>query len=290
MSAMQDEQSPLLKILRLEAPAIDLIQAGDTDRPRRADRPWSHRRCDRRLLDPPSRFRTSLLFEYDDVLIVGGKRKLAGSTTRPWRACRWSLSPFGGGAGGRHRRLHLRARSRQAVGNVRPRGPRTGIVRKRPAAAHSCFAAAFPGPARPARGLELAAIVPRPLARAFERAHAVTIYELPHATTPVEVRLLWHERIEGEPAHDWPSRCPPARDRGAQAGAVASSAAPDREARVAFPLRPSRRTSRRPWPGRSWCPAPDMCRGRSRMNRSRRRRDRIEPCRRETIRVRRIGA
>jgi DNA-binding transcriptional LysR family regulator len=50
---------------------------------------------------------------------------------------------------------------------------------------------------------ELAAIVPRPLARAFQRAHAVTAYELPYATTPVEVRLLWHERIEGEPAHNW---------------------------------------------------------------------------------------
>ncbi|UFS86836.1 hypothetical protein LPJ38_24625 [Bradyrhizobium daqingense] len=50
---------------------------------------------------------------------------------------------------------------------------------------------------------EFAAIVPRPLARAFERAHAVTTYELPYATTPVEVRLLWHERIEGESAHDW---------------------------------------------------------------------------------------
>jgi hypothetical protein len=31
---------------------------------------------------PPSRFHTALLFEYDDVLIVGRKRKLAG-WTRP---------------------------------------------------------------------------------------------------------------------------------------------------------------------------------------------------------------
>lgn len=50
---------------------------------------------------------------------------------------------------------------------------------------------------------ELAAIVPRPLAQALAQSHAITTYELPYTTTPVEVRLLWHERVEGEPSHEW---------------------------------------------------------------------------------------
>jgi len=72
----EDEQSPLLKILRLEAPAIDLIKpVTRIDLAEQIDLG----RIDVAIgvfSDPPSRFRTSLLFEYDDVLIVGGKRKL----------------------------------------------------------------------------------------------------------------------------------------------------------------------------------------------------------------------
>ena len=69
--------SPLLKILRHEAPAIDLIIKPVTriDLAEQIDLG----RIDVAIgvfSDPPSRFRTSLLFEYDDVLIVGGKRKL----------------------------------------------------------------------------------------------------------------------------------------------------------------------------------------------------------------------
>jgi DNA-binding transcriptional LysR family regulator len=200
----EDEQSPLLKILRLEAPAIDLIIKPVTriDLAEQIDLG----RIDVAIgvfSDPPSRFRTSLLFEYDDVLIVGGKRKLAGSTTRPWRACRWSLSPFGGeqeGAIGgfiserglaRRSEMYDRAALERALSES-DRPPRIAVSLPHFLALPALLADS-----------ELAAIVPRPLARAFERAHAVTIYELPYATTPVEVRLLWHERIEGEPAHDW---------------------------------------------------------------------------------------
>jgi DNA-binding transcriptional LysR family regulator len=50
---------------------------------------------------------------------------------------------------------------------------------------------------------ELAAIVPRPLAKALAQNHSIATYELPYTTTPVEVRLLWHERVEGEPSQDW---------------------------------------------------------------------------------------
>lgn len=62
---------------------------------------------------------------------------------------------------------------------------------------------AFNSPSPPLVDSELAAIVPRPLARALEPTHAITTSELPYTTTPVEVRLLWHERVEGEPSHEW---------------------------------------------------------------------------------------
>src|SRR5207253_3375735 len=66
--------SPLLKILKVEAPAIDLIIKPVTriDLAEQIDLG----RIDVAIgvfSDPPSRFRTALLFEYDDVLIVGGK-------------------------------------------------------------------------------------------------------------------------------------------------------------------------------------------------------------------------
>jgi DNA-binding transcriptional LysR family regulator len=50
---------------------------------------------------------------------------------------------------------------------------------------------------------KLAAIVPRPLARAFATKYPITTHELPYPTTPVEVRLLWHQRAEGDPSHEW---------------------------------------------------------------------------------------
>ena len=87
--------SPLLKILGLEAPAIDLIIKPVTriDLAEQIDLG----RIDVAIgvfSDPPSRFRTSLLFEYDDVLIVGRKAQARPDRQRePWRACRWSWSP-----------------------------------------------------------------------------------------------------------------------------------------------------------------------------------------------------
>lgn len=50
---------------------------------------------------------------------------------------------------------------------------------------------------------ELAAIVPRPLAHYFARTHSIAIYELPYPTTLLEVRILWHERNEGQPSQEW---------------------------------------------------------------------------------------
>ena len=50
---------------------------------------------------------------------------------------------------------------------------------------------------------DLAAIVPRPLARVFEKADGAQIRELPYAARTLEVRLLWHQRNDADDAHVW---------------------------------------------------------------------------------------
>lgn len=196
--------SPLLKILGREAPAIDLIIKPVTriDLAEQIDLG----RIDVAIgvfSDPPSRFRTSLLFEYDDVLIVGGKHKLGRIDNAALARLPLVVVSFGGeqeGAIGgfiserglaRRSEMYDRAALERALSES-DRPPRIAV-----SLPHFLTLPALLADS------ELAAIVPRPLARAFERAHAVTTYELPYATTPVEVRLLWHERIEGEPSHDW---------------------------------------------------------------------------------------
>jgi hypothetical protein len=49
----------------------------------------------------------------------------------------------------------------------------------------------------------MAAIVPRPLADAFARNISIAMHELPYPTTRLEVRLLRHERYEGDASQDW---------------------------------------------------------------------------------------
>ncbi|MCP3383166.1 MULTISPECIES: LysR family transcriptional regulator [unclassified Bradyrhizobium] len=196
--------SPLLKILRHEAPAVDLMIKPVTriDLAEQIDLG----RIDVAIgvfSDPPSRFRTSLLFEYDDVLIVGGKRKLGRIDNAALARMPLVVVSFGGeqeGAIGgfiserglaRRSEMYDRAALERALSES-DRPPRIAVSLPHFLALPALLADS-----------ELAAIVPRPLARAFARAHAITTYELPYATTPVEVRLLWHERIAGEPSHDW---------------------------------------------------------------------------------------
>jgi DNA-binding transcriptional LysR family regulator len=52
-------------------------------------------------------------------------------------------------------------------------------------------------------GSDLAAIIPRPLADCFARIHPIAIHELPYTSACLEVRLLWHERLNGEASQDW---------------------------------------------------------------------------------------
>jgi DNA-binding transcriptional LysR family regulator len=196
--------SPLLKILGREAPSIDLMIKPVT----RID---LAEQIDLGRIDvaigifsaPPSRFRTALLFEYDDVLIVGGKRKLGRLDKTTLAALPLVVVSFGGeqeGAVGgfiserglaRRSEMYDRAALERALCES-DRPPRIAVSLPHFLALPALL-----------EDSELAAIVPRPLAKALERTHAIATYELPYATTPLEVRLLWHERLEGDPSHEW---------------------------------------------------------------------------------------
>ncbi|MGY3637895.1 LysR substrate-binding domain-containing protein [Bradyrhizobium sp. Lot33] len=196
--------SPLLKILGREATTIDLVIKPVT----RID---LAEQIDLGRIDvavgvfsvPPNRFRSALLFEYDDVLIVGGKRELGQLDKAKLAELPLVVVSFGGeqeGAIGgfiserglaRRSEMYDRTALERALANS-DRPPRIAVSLPHFLALPALLA-----------DTELAAIVPRPLARMLEQTHAITTCELPYTTTPVEVRLLWHERVENEPSHEW---------------------------------------------------------------------------------------
>ncbi|MFL6631253.1 MAG: LysR family transcriptional regulator [Massilia sp.] len=53
------------------------------------------------------------------------------------------------------------------------------------------------------RGSDMLAILPSPLARSFALDHAIVAVPLPYSPRLVEVRAVWHERSEADPAHAW---------------------------------------------------------------------------------------
>ena len=153
-----------------------------------------------RVVDPEY---SATIWEYDDVLIVGGKRKLGRLDKAKLARLPLVVVSFGGeqeGAIGgfiserglaRRSEMYDRAALERALSES-DRPPRIAVSLPHFLALPALLVDS-----------ELAAIVPRPLARALEQTHGTTTYELPYPTTPVEVRLLWHERVEGEPSHEW---------------------------------------------------------------------------------------
>ncbi|MDQ8727403.1 LysR family transcriptional regulator [Bradyrhizobium sp. LHD-71] len=195
---------PLLKILSREAPAVDLTIKPVT----RID---LAEQIDLGRIDvaigvfssPPSRLRTAFLFEYDDVLIVNAKRKLSRLDNAKLAAMPLIVVSFGGeqeGAIGgfiserglaRRSEMYDRVALERALAKS-DRPPRIAVSLPHFLAVPALL-----------QDSELAAIVPRPLAKALAQTHAIAAYDLPYSTRPVEVRLLWHERVEGEPSHKW---------------------------------------------------------------------------------------
>jgi DNA-binding transcriptional LysR family regulator len=50
---------------------------------------------------------------------------------------------------------------------------------------------------------DLAAIVPRPLAKLLVRTSSLSSHELPYKSSSVNVSMLWHERNSSDGAHKW---------------------------------------------------------------------------------------
>jgi DNA-binding transcriptional LysR family regulator len=49
---------------------------------------------------------------------------------------------------------------------------------------------------------DLAAIVPRPLAKSLAEKHLIATYELPYSSSRLEVRQLWRQRTADDPSHE----------------------------------------------------------------------------------------
>jgi DNA-binding transcriptional LysR family regulator len=50
---------------------------------------------------------------------------------------------------------------------------------------------------------DMLGLLPAPLARIFAREHDLVASPVPYASRPVQVRAVWHERSEADPAHLW---------------------------------------------------------------------------------------
>lgn len=196
--------APLRRLLGREAPSIDLIIKPVTriDLAEQIDLG----RIDVAIgvfSDPPSRFRSQLLFQYDDVLITSAQHKIRDLD--PGRLARLPLVvvSFGGEQEG------------AVDGFISERGlARRSEMYDRLALEQALATSEYPPRiavslphflALPAliEDTDLAAIVPRPLARILEKRYAIVACELPYMTTPLEVRMLWHHSMNDEPSHKW---------------------------------------------------------------------------------------
>jgi len=196
--------SPLLKILGREAPSIDL-------RIKPVTRIDLAEQIDLGRIDvaigvfsnPPSRFRSAFLFDYDDVLIIGAKRKLGRLDKLTLAKLPLIVVSFGGDQEGAvdgfisERGLARRSEMYDRAALERTLSESDGPARIAVSLPHFLALPAL------LEGSDFAAIVPRPLANHLERTFPISTHELPYVTTPLEVRLLWHARNESEPAHEW---------------------------------------------------------------------------------------
>jgi len=151
----------------------------------------------------PQRFKSSLLFEYDDVLIASSPGKFDTMTTEQLSRLSIVVVSFGGEQEGAvdgfisERGLARRSEMYDRVAFERALSASERVPRIAVSLPHFLALPAL------LEGSSLAAIVPRPLAASFARTHAISIYELPYPTTHLEVRSLWHERNEGDASQEW---------------------------------------------------------------------------------------
>jgi DNA-binding transcriptional LysR family regulator len=193
----------LLCLLRREAPHVDLVI-----------RPESRidlvEQIDLGQIDAaigtfsgvPDRFQSNSFFSYDDVLIASsslglGKlslEKLAGlSIAAVSMHCEEGIVDgflSERGLGWRSEMYDRAALDRAFTGWTH--GPRLTILLPHFLALPSLL-----------QDAHLAAIVPRPLARALVRMHPLSMYELPYRSSLVDVGVLWHARNTDDAPQEW---------------------------------------------------------------------------------------
>jgi DNA-binding transcriptional LysR family regulator len=151
----------------------------------------------------PSRFKSGLLFEYDDVLITHASHHLSKVTTEMLSRLPIIVVSFGGEQEGAvdgfisERGLARRSEMYDRASFERAMSASEQVPRIAVSLPHFLALPAF------LDGSGLSAIVPRPLAASFARTTPISIHELPYPTTRLEVRSLWHERHEGDASQDW---------------------------------------------------------------------------------------
>jgi DNA-binding transcriptional LysR family regulator len=194
----------LLQLLKQEAPSvnlvirpdsqIDLVEQIDLGQVDAAIGTFSH---------APSRFRSSPLFAYDDVLISKSSRRLSKVSLEQLSALTVAtVSLYGedeeliGGflsQGGLCRRSEMYDRSglEQAF---------AGSIQRPPIAVSLPHFLALPTLLEQSG---LSAIVPRPLAKLLSGMHQLASHELPYNSLAVDVSALWHERTTKDAAQQW---------------------------------------------------------------------------------------
>jgi DNA-binding transcriptional LysR family regulator len=194
----------LLQLLQREAPLvslvirpdsqIDLVEQIDLGQVDAAIGTFSH---------VPSRFRSTQLFAYDDVLIARSSLKL-GKLSLDMLS---GLSVAAVSSYGDHEGLVGGFLSQGGISRRSEMYDRAGLERafsgstqKPPIAISLPHFLALPTLLEQS---ELTAIVPRPLAKLLAGTHQLRSHELPYKSLAVSVSALWHERTAKDAAQQW---------------------------------------------------------------------------------------
>jgi DNA-binding transcriptional LysR family regulator len=153
--------------------------------------------------DVPARFRSSSLFAYDDVLIASSSRELGDLSPEKLSSLSIAVvAPHGEHDGVVDGFVFERGLARRSEMYDRPALERAfcgskGAPRIAVSLPHFLALSSL------LDNTDLAAIVPRQLAKWLARTHRLSAHELPYRTALVDVSVLWHERNTGDAPQDW---------------------------------------------------------------------------------------
>jgi DNA-binding transcriptional LysR family regulator len=196
--------SDLLRLLRREAPLVDLVIRPDS----RID---LTEQIDLGQIDAaigtfshvPTRFRSSSLFAYDDVLIANSSRELGKLSLETLFGLSIAAVSLHGEDEGivdgfvsqrglsRRSEMYDRTALEQALSGSK-RSPRIAVSLPHFLALPALL-----------EHTDLTAVVPRPLGRSLARTHQLSTHELPYKPSMVDVSVLWHEGTAKDAPQQW---------------------------------------------------------------------------------------